>query len=100
MLGNWKADWRFKDDEQTEFLRFIRRMLNWVPEERASAKELLEDPFIKNEMDMDEESDEEETANAALDRTMPKNGDQSSQAETEFPPVEGEARETECTSSE
>lgn len=28
------------------FLRFVRRMLRWKPEERASAKELLYDPWL------------------------------------------------------
>ena len=28
------------------FLEFVRKMLRWVPEERASAKELLEDPWL------------------------------------------------------
>ena len=28
------------------FLRFMRSMLQWVPEERKTAKELLEDPWL------------------------------------------------------
>ena len=46
-----KEDWRFapegRQEEKAEFLRFMRRMLAWVPEERASASELLDDPFLK-----------------------------------------------------
>lgn len=33
-------------EEQSSFLRFIRRMLQWLPEDRKSAKELLEDPWL------------------------------------------------------
>ena len=38
-----------KEDEQdtrTKFFDFIRRIFVWLPEERASAKELLEHPFL------------------------------------------------------
>jgi serine/threonine protein kinase len=28
------------------FLAFIRRALTWMPEERATAKELLKDPWL------------------------------------------------------
>ncbi|KAE9404244.1 kinase-like protein [Gymnopus androsaceus JB14] len=30
------------------FLKFIRKMLRWVPEERHSAKQLLEDPWLRS----------------------------------------------------
>ncbi|CDM29842.1 unnamed protein product [Penicillium roqueforti FM164] len=33
---------RLKDDAKEEFLRFLRRMLCWLPEERASAKLLFD----------------------------------------------------------
>lgn len=33
-------------EERLKFLRFARRMLRWIPEERATATELLEDPFL------------------------------------------------------
>lgn len=28
------------------FLKFIRKMVTWKPEERSTAKELLEDPWL------------------------------------------------------
>ncbi|KZF26784.1 kinase-like protein [Xylona heveae TC161] len=37
---------RLKGDEKADFLRFLRRMLCWRPEERANAKELLFDPWL------------------------------------------------------
>ncbi|EFR03858.1 CMGC protein kinase [Nannizzia gypsea CBS 118893] len=37
---------RLEGKEQEMFLRFIRRALTWLPEERATAKELLEDPWL------------------------------------------------------
>ena len=38
-----------QSEEKAEFLRFARRLLKWLPEERASAKDLLSDPFIEQE---------------------------------------------------
>lgn len=37
-------------DDKSEFLRFIRRALTWLPEERATAKELLQDPWLRGGM--------------------------------------------------
>ncbi|KAJ8081028.1 hypothetical protein PM082_017868 [Marasmius tenuissimus] len=37
---------RFEGEEKVLFLKFVRRMLKWRPEERNSAKELLEDPWL------------------------------------------------------
>ncbi|GES57283.1 kinase-like protein [Aspergillus terreus] len=37
---------RLQGDEKTDFLRFLRRMLCWAPEERATAKELSFDPWF------------------------------------------------------
>lgn len=31
------------------FLAFLRRALRWIPEERPTAKELLEDPWLTGE---------------------------------------------------
>ena len=28
-------------------MKFVRKMLTWLPEERATAKELLADPWLK-----------------------------------------------------
>ncbi|KAJ9214878.1 hypothetical protein DTO166G4_3470 [Paecilomyces variotii] len=56
--GNWKGvtslpdynletlEERLESDEKDDFLRFLRRMLCWIPEERATAKELLFDPWL------------------------------------------------------
>ncbi|KAJ9292808.1 hypothetical protein DTO271G3_8383 [Paecilomyces variotii] len=56
--GNWKGitpfpdynletlEERLESDEKDDFLRFLRRMLCWLPEERATAKELLFDPWL------------------------------------------------------
>jgi hypothetical protein len=30
------------------FVKFMRRTLTWVPNERATAKDLLEDPWLKD----------------------------------------------------
>ncbi|RAL14126.1 uncharacterized protein BO97DRAFT_433244 [Aspergillus homomorphus CBS 101889] len=37
---------RLRGDEKDDFLRFLRRMLSWLPEERATAKDLLFDPWL------------------------------------------------------
>ncbi|KAB8213320.1 kinase-like domain-containing protein [Aspergillus novoparasiticus] len=37
---------RLQGDEKGDFLRFLRRMICWLPEERATAKELLFDPWL------------------------------------------------------
>ncbi|KAH7015131.1 kinase-like domain-containing protein [Ilyonectria destructans] len=34
-------------NDKDMFIRFIKRMLNWVPEERATARELLDDPWLR-----------------------------------------------------
>jgi serine/threonine protein kinase len=33
-------------EEKGKFIRFIKRMLKWDPDERATASELLEDPWL------------------------------------------------------
>ena len=33
-------------DEHDDFLRFLKRMLAWLPEERATAKQLRDDPWL------------------------------------------------------
>ena len=35
------------DEDKELFLKFIRRMLCWLPEDRATAKELKEDPWLE-----------------------------------------------------
>ncbi|KAJ5706374.1 kinase-like protein [Penicillium majusculum] len=56
--GNWKGvapipksnletlEESLKGDEKEDFLRFLQRMLCWLPEERPSAKELRFDPWL------------------------------------------------------
>lgn len=40
---------RVDGKEKALFLNFVRRMLRWMPEERVSAKELLDDPWLDEE---------------------------------------------------
>ena len=56
--GNWKGaieipDISLEDSEvqlsgenKTLFMDFMRKMLQWVPEKRQTAKQLLEDPWL------------------------------------------------------
>ena len=37
---------RFQGEEKALFIAFIRRVLKWIPEERANAQELLDDPWV------------------------------------------------------
>ncbi|RAL16615.1 uncharacterized protein BO97DRAFT_475361 [Aspergillus homomorphus CBS 101889] len=37
---------RLSGEEKDSFIRFIRSMLRWLPEERKTAKQLLEDPWL------------------------------------------------------
>ncbi|KAK4615771.1 Serine/threonine-protein kinase SRPK [Fulvia fulva] len=39
----------FEGDEKTAFLSFTRKMLRWRPEDRLSAKELLEDSWLRGD---------------------------------------------------
>lgn len=36
----------FEEQREELFLKFVRRMICWVPEERATASELLSDPWL------------------------------------------------------
>lgn len=59
-LGSWKSaleipdfslesrELRLEGREKAEFLRFLRRMLQWNPAMRASAKDLVFDDFLTN----------------------------------------------------
>ncbi|KFZ14716.1 hypothetical protein V502_05935 [Pseudogymnoascus sp. VKM F-4520 (FW-2644)] len=62
--GTWKAGVEIPQDTSLErseeflegkskdmFLDFIRGMLQWRPEDRKTAKELLEDPWLNNQID-------------------------------------------------
>ncbi|KAE8152754.1 protein kinase [Aspergillus avenaceus] len=58
--GNWignaeipsisleKLEGNLQDTQQSLFLCFLRKMLRWLPEDRATAKELLADPWLKS----------------------------------------------------
>jgi hypothetical protein len=58
--GNWKGvvpipsltleqlEGNLHGTQQKLFLEFMRKMLQWRPEERASAKGLLSDPWLKS----------------------------------------------------
>ena len=59
-LGNWIAqedvsvtpttlediETRLIGQEKASFINFLRTMLQWLPEERKTAKELLQDPWL------------------------------------------------------
>lgn len=36
--------------EKEAFFRFMRRMLRWQPEERPKARELMDDPWLNNDL--------------------------------------------------
>lgn len=38
---------RMPADEKEMFIKFVRRMITWRPEERSTAKELLTDPWLE-----------------------------------------------------
>ncbi|KAJ3534121.1 hypothetical protein NM208_g7674 [Fusarium decemcellulare] len=51
--GRIPADFSFektiscmRGEEKTRFVQFIKRILKWSPEERSTAKELLDDPWL------------------------------------------------------
>lgn len=37
---------RLSGYEKSEFIRFMRSMLKWLPEDRKTARQLLEDPWL------------------------------------------------------
>ena len=37
-------------DDKRNFLRFVARMLEWLPEDRATARELLADPWLHSQV--------------------------------------------------
>jgi len=43
----------FQGAEKQQFLDFVSRMLQWQPEKRSTAKDLLEDPFLQLEDEAD-----------------------------------------------
>lgn len=57
--GTWKGQCQVPEDslemseerlegsDQVMFLNFIRKMLQWLPEKRSTASQLLDDPWLK-----------------------------------------------------
>jgi len=43
----------FQGEEKQQFLDFVTKMLQWQPEKRSTAKDLLEDPFLQLEDEAD-----------------------------------------------
>ena len=40
---------RLQGEQKHLFVQFIRSMLSWLPEERKTAKELLDDPWLSSD---------------------------------------------------
>jgi len=64
MTGQWKADVGIPKDTSLEkseeylegknkemFIKFMRKMLQWRPEDRQTAKQLLEDPWLNDQVE-------------------------------------------------
>ena len=59
-IGNWKRtieissisferlEGNLQGEPQRLFIQFLRKMLKWKPEERESARELLDDPWLRS----------------------------------------------------
>jgi hypothetical protein len=59
-IGNWKGtieippisleklEGNLEGEPQQLFIQFLRKMLKWMPEERESARELLDDPWLRS----------------------------------------------------
>jgi serine/threonine-protein kinase SRPK3 len=41
-------------EEQAKFLAFLRKMLQWRPADRLSAKELLQDPWLQLQAEIED----------------------------------------------
>jgi len=46
LLSLEESEENLEGETKKVFLLFIRSMLKWVPEERKSARELLDDPWL------------------------------------------------------
>ena len=65
-LGRWKgladipqnsledSEKYLEGKEKESLIQFVRKMLQWDPEERQSARELLTDSWLNNEVSVDE----------------------------------------------
>lgn len=45
----WEWEENLAGEEQKEFFDFLKSMLCWLPEERLSARQLLEHPWLRDE---------------------------------------------------
>lgn len=65
-LNHWPLDrvlkekYRLKDEEATPFADFLLRMLHWHPENRETAQELLEHPWLTMERNDDPKMSDDE----------------------------------------
>lgn len=48
MISLGSLEKRLAGEEKAEFIRFMMSMLKWLPEERKTAKQLLEDPWYSD----------------------------------------------------
>lgn len=46
-----KSEYFLEGRNKEMFLAFIRKMLQWRPEDRKTAKELLDDPWLNNRIE-------------------------------------------------
>lgn len=46
LLSLYTLEKQLYGEEKQLFIRFMRSMLKWLPEERSTAKQLLEDPWL------------------------------------------------------
>lgn len=45
-----KAETRLEGKDKDMFLRFVKKLLQWEPEKRATAKELIFDPWLRGDL--------------------------------------------------
>lgn len=57
--------------ERKLFINFVKRMLKWLPEERATAKELLDDPYLSYKSPLDIEFVKPEIVKPVYDGPRP-----------------------------
>lgn len=43
-------------EEKAQFISFVQRMLRWLPEERSTAREMLDDPWLHEDFSQDQYS--------------------------------------------
>lgn len=45
------SDFNVSDEEKSMFIDFVQKMIRWDPKERATARQLLEDPWLYSDFD-------------------------------------------------